>query len=106
MDTQKQIIELLAEQNQLLKKYLWRVRFSLSALLLLTTGVAILLGVVAYRQHTARAAATVVMPAGFAGPVPPVLQPNYIPANPYQSSPPTPVSGSEQVHEVLTDTTK
>lgn len=105
MDTQQQIIELLAEQNQLLKKYLWRVRFSLSALLLLTTGVAILLGVVAYRQHTARAAAAVVVPTAFVGPVPPVLPPNS-PASPYQYLLPIPAGGSGQAQPVLTDPPK
>jgi hypothetical protein len=106
MDTQQQVIELLAEQNQLLKKYLWRVRFSLSALLLLTTGVAILLGVVAYRQHTARTSAAFVVPTGFGGPVQPALPPNYSPATPYQFTPVIPTSGSGQVQPLPTDPVK
>ena len=52
MDEQlQQLIELQAEQNQLLSRYLWRVRFSLFGLLLMTTVVAIGLGVVAYNTR-------------------------------------------------------
>ena len=48
MNDQQQIVELLREQNQLLKRYLWRLRFSLLGLLLLTTGIAITLGTFVY----------------------------------------------------------
>lgn len=50
MDDQLQeLINLQREQNQLLKKYLWRLRFSLLGLLLLTTATAIGLGVVVHQ---------------------------------------------------------
>jgi hypothetical protein len=53
MDEQlQQLIQLQAEQNQLLRRYLWRVRFSLFGLLLMTTAVAIGLGIVAYNTRT------------------------------------------------------
>jgi hypothetical protein len=41
----QRLIELQTEQNQLLRKYLWRLRFSLLALLFLMTFVAVGLGV-------------------------------------------------------------
>jgi cytochrome c-type biogenesis protein CcmH/NrfG len=37
----RRLIELQTEQNQLLRKYLWRIRFSLLTLLILTTLVAV-----------------------------------------------------------------
>jgi hypothetical protein len=53
MDDQlQQLIELQKEQNQLLKKYLWRFRFSLLFLLLLTTATAIGLGILVYRDQS------------------------------------------------------
>jgi hypothetical protein len=52
MDDQLQrLIELQTEQNQLLKKYLWRFRFSLLTLLLLTTGICCSLGFVICKQR-------------------------------------------------------
>jgi hypothetical protein len=52
MDAQlKELIELQREQNQLLKKYLWRFRFSLLTLLLLTTATCCCLGFMIYRQQ-------------------------------------------------------
>jgi hypothetical protein len=49
MDNQlKQLIELQTEQNQLLKKHLWRFRFSLMTLLLLTTVICCCLGFLIY----------------------------------------------------------
>ena len=54
MDSQLQrLIELQSEQNQLLKKYLWRLRFSLLALLLLTTLICCVLGFLVYKQQAA-----------------------------------------------------
>jgi hypothetical protein len=47
------LVTLQEEQNQLLKKHLTRIKFSLWTLLLLTTGICLLLGVNAYRQQTA-----------------------------------------------------
>jgi hypothetical protein len=49
----QQLIELQTEQNELLKRYLWRIRFSLAALLLLTTALCCGMGFVAYRQNAA-----------------------------------------------------
>jgi hypothetical protein len=52
MDDQlQQLIDLQKEQNQLLKRYLWRFRFSLLGLLLLTTATAIGLGVLVYQTR-------------------------------------------------------
>jgi hypothetical protein len=52
MDDQlQQLIELQKEQNQLLKKYLWRFRFSLMFLLLVTTATAVGTGFVAYQTR-------------------------------------------------------
>lgn len=52
MDDQlQQLIELQREQNGLLKHYLWRLRFSLYGLLLMTTALAVALGIVAYRTQ-------------------------------------------------------
>jgi hypothetical protein len=52
MDEQlQQLIELQKEQNQLLRKHLWRLRFSLMTLLLLTTATAVGLGIVAYQTR-------------------------------------------------------
>jgi hypothetical protein len=48
----RELIELQREENQLLKKYLWRFRFSLLSLLLLTTATAIGLGFLVYEQQT------------------------------------------------------
>jgi|SRR4051812_26358590 hypothetical protein len=54
MDAQlQQIIELQTQQNQLLEKYLWRIRFSLLTLLLLTTAICCGLGFLVYKQQLA-----------------------------------------------------
>src|SRR6185295_13368178 len=75
MDPQlQQIIELQTEQNQLLRKYLWRIRFSLLTLLILTTAICCGLGVVVYYEHTTP------------GPV----QPSPSPAPPQIGAPPRP----------------
>jgi hypothetical protein len=67
MDDQlQQLIELQKEQNQLLKRYLWRLRFSLLSLLLLTTITAIGLGVFVYREET-RVNAPIPTTAGASG---------------------------------------
>src|SRR4051812_26205396 len=72
MDAQlQQIIELQSEQNALLKRYLWRIRFSLAALLLLTTALCCGMGFVAYRQNaapfTTPAKTTTVVPSSVVG---------------------------------------
>jgi hypothetical protein len=52
MDAQlQQLIELHVEQNQLLRRYLWRFRFSLAVLLILTTVISCGLGFVIYTQQ-------------------------------------------------------
>jgi hypothetical protein len=53
MDALERLVELQIEQNQLLKKYLWRFRFSLLTLLLLTTGLCCGLGFVMYKVNSA-----------------------------------------------------
>jgi hypothetical protein len=52
MDSAQELVQLMREQNELLKRYLWRLRFSLLGLLLLTTGIAFGLGIVAYKQQS------------------------------------------------------
>lgn len=70
MDDQlQQLIELQKEQNQLLKRYLWRLRFSLMGLLLLTTATAVGLGVVAY-QTRPKAITPVFKPFAWPAPTP------------------------------------
>jgi len=54
-DQLQQLIELQREQNQLLKKHLWRLRFSLLSLLILTTITAVGLGVVTYQTRPTNA---------------------------------------------------
>ena len=83
MDNQTQeMIDLLREQNQLLKKQLWRLRFSLTSLLLLTTAACLMLGytVINLRPSAIKTKVTmgVPAPAGFAsGPTGPSDLPQY-----------------------------
>jgi hypothetical protein len=53
MDDQllRELIDLQKEENQLLKRYLWRLRFSLLSLLLLTTVTAIGLGILVFKRQ-------------------------------------------------------
>lgn len=46
-----QLLAAQKEQTELLRRYLWRFRFSLLSLLLLTTATAVGLGVLAYQNH-------------------------------------------------------
>jgi hypothetical protein len=65
MDDQLQeLINLQKEQNQLLKKHLWRFRFSLLYLMFLTTAIAVGLGLLVYQdnQPTATTVPTTVIP--------------------------------------------
>jgi hypothetical protein len=48
-DQLRELINLQKEQNQLLKKHLWRFRFSLWFLMLLTTATAVGLGLLVYQ---------------------------------------------------------
>jgi hypothetical protein len=81
----QQLIDLQREQNQLLKTHLWRLRFSLATLLLLTTGACIVLGYMAYRIRTA--SFPVALPAG---PVPVFAAPYSAPPVVGQPIPPMP----------------
>jgi hypothetical protein len=49
----QQLIELQTEQNELLKRHLLRLRFSLAALLMLTTACCLALGYVTYQIRSA-----------------------------------------------------
>jgi hypothetical protein len=51
-DLLRELITLQKEQNTLLKRYLWRLRFSLLTLLLITTATAVTLGIVATRMNS------------------------------------------------------
>ena len=78
MDDQlQQLIELQKEQNQLLNRYLWRFRFSLLSLLLLTTFTAVGLGVVVYQTRPPKGA-PFITPVRIA--VPPMSYPYPAPA--------------------------
>jgi hypothetical protein len=48
----RELIELQREQNALLKRHLWRLRFSLMTLLLLSTATAVGLGFLTYRLRS------------------------------------------------------
>jgi hypothetical protein len=56
MTEQQQIIELLKEQNELLKRHLWRLRFSLLFLMLMTTALCLGLGFIVYQARPKPAA--------------------------------------------------
>src|SRR4051794_37892039 len=101
MDAQlQQLIELQTKQNQLLERYLWRFRFSLMALLLLTTGICCCLGFVIYTQQTDRAARGTVVTRGgvtfppvYYAPTPvPTKSAQMQPVFPSQNAVPTPPS--------------
>jgi hypothetical protein len=62
MDDQlQQLINLQTEQNQLLKRYLWRLRFSLLTILLMMTGVCIGLGCLVYATKSKPAQPTLTL---------------------------------------------
>jgi hypothetical protein len=76
MDAQlQQLIELQQEQNQLLKRHLWRLRFSLFSLLIMTTVTAIVLGYVAYQTRPTASVAPLPAPAPIRVVVPPAYTP-------------------------------
>lgn len=93
MDNQLQeIIELQREQNQLLKQHLTRIRFSLWALLLLTTLTAIGLGIGVYLLRPASGPVIVPVapqPNSFRPMPPPALPPGYRPPSIQYDTPPT-----------------
>jgi hypothetical protein len=75
MDDQlQQLINLQREQNELLKKHLWRLRFSLFSLLLLTTATAVGLGFLAWQFQAKFSAPTT--------PGPTIRWPQPVPAGP------------------------
>jgi hypothetical protein len=78
----QEMVGLLREQNQLLKKHLWRLRFSLFSLLLLTTLSCITLGYLTYRTHVSSPPS---LPAAFAQvqPTLPNVYQTYPPPSPY-----------------------
>ena len=92
MDSQLQeLIELQKEQNQLLKKHLTRIRFSLWALLILTTLTGIGLGIGVYLIRPV--SRPVFMPPAplpntFRNTVPPMTPSPYRPQSPYQNETP------------------
>ena len=91
MDPQlQQLIELQSEQNQLLRKYLWRIRFSLLTLLILTTAICCGLGALVYYARTSlsclpqpAAAPFTTPPAGYRpGPYQDLFAPSPLPNSP------------------------
>jgi hypothetical protein len=92
----QRLIELQTEQNQLQKKHLVRIRFSLLTLLLLTTAVCCCLGYVMYMLRSPR---VVVLPAGLSGPTVTRSQataPTYRAAAPYNARPAPPPPASNR----------
>ncbi len=84
MDDQQRVVELLTEQNELLKKHLTRLKFSLSSLLLLMTATCCGLGFLVWARYNPRAFPIPVSgPSTFAAPV--TYAP--IPAPAYQLAP-------------------
>jgi hypothetical protein len=55
-----ELVELQREQNALLKKHLWRLRFSLWTLLVLTTASAVCLGIIMVRIRSQAPASGVI----------------------------------------------
>ena len=97
MDEQlQQLIELQREQNQLLKRHLVRLRFSLATLLVLTTVACLALGYVSYRM---RGAIYPVPAPRTLGPAPPTPlsfnSPPVVPAQPIEGGP-QPIQGGPQ----------
>ena len=92
MDEQlQQLINLQKEQVELLKKHLWRLRFSLLTLMLLTTGSCIALGYMACQNRASSIAfpvyynPTPVTTRAAGSPGPPIPTPVY--SVPYAKSP-------------------
>jgi hypothetical protein len=72
-DHLQELVKLQREQNELLKKYLWRIRFSLMGLFLLTTATAIGMGVIAYQNRPKTPVP--LTPPTFTFPTAPTVQP-------------------------------
>jgi hypothetical protein len=83
-DQLQQLIELQKEQNQLLRRYLWRLRFSLLGLLLLTTVTAVGLGVVAYQTRPPKISPMYAPVRTYVAPSPQIIYPapSIVPAAP------------------------
>ena len=88
-DELKVLIDLQREQNALLKKYLWRLRFSLLSLLLLTTATAVGLGILVYKSPSASPTTPTGTLQVWTGMPPAAPQPGgkTTPSNPYQLLP-------------------
>src|SRR6185369_11149728 len=63
----QRLIQLQTEQNELLKKHLWRLKFSLLTLLVLTTAICCGLGLMVYQERAARRAVVLPAPTGVRG---------------------------------------
>lgn len=88
MDNQTRVVELLTEQNELLKKHLARLKFSLMSLLLMMTATCCGLGFLVWARFNPR-----IYPAPVSGPstyVPPSATISYPPAyvSPAMPTPP------------------
>jgi hypothetical protein len=90
MDDQlfRELIAGQKEQTELLRRYLWRFRFSLMTILLLMTCVCVGLGFLVYRQNQA-----------VVGPIPtatfqPTLPNSFVPAMPYPVPQPLPTANA------------
>jgi hypothetical protein len=96
MDAQlQQLIELQQEQNQLLKRHLWRLRFSLLGLLIMTTILAVVLGIVAYQTRRRTVTLPPPLPNSPAPPFSPssLFPPSNAAPQPYRPAPPATPAG-------------
>jgi hypothetical protein len=89
MENQQRIVELLVEQNELLKKHLVRLKFSLLSLLLLMTATCCGLGFVMWTQYHPR-----IYPIPFSAPT------TYVAPGTYGSIQPAP-SGNSVAPQVM-----
>ena len=77
----KELITLQREQNELLKRHLWRLKFSLLTLLLLITAMCIGLGLIVYWQAKPAPAQPGYLPISINTVGPPVLPGSTVPVN-------------------------
>lgn len=81
----QEMISLQTEQNKLLQRYLWRLRFSLLTLLLITTATAVMLGMYGMKIRSVPRTPPVAYPSNSLGAYGPGPGPGNVP--PYSSSP-------------------
>src|SRR5689334_10503278 len=81
----RRLVELQTRQNELLERYLWRIRFSLLTLLLLTTAICCGLGILVYQLRSTPRPVTIPAPWPSRAPT---YAPPATPMQPRQITPP------------------